>query len=70
MSILLVGYFSYGARQAAQQAADSVKHGIYNRAGWSVVPGAVMNEYRLFNEEPDLYNNLKCSDKNKSNYHY
>ena len=39
------GYLSYSASKSAEQAHTAIQNGIYDKDGWSMVPGAYSNEY-------------------------
>jgi hypothetical protein len=62
------GYLSYSASKTAEKANTAVLNGIYDKDGWSMVPGAYLNEYTAFTERPEWYAGYKEQYPKKTHY--
>lgn len=69
--VILAGvsmYMSHAASEAAKQAYNAVNNGIYDKDGWSMVPGAYLNEYTYANQRPEDYAQWKERNPDKAHY--
>lgn len=62
------GYFSYSAKTAAEQAHTAIQNGIYDKDGWSMVPGAYSNEYTTATQRPEWYASFKLKNPERAHY--
>lgn len=62
------GYFSYSAKTAAEKANTAVHHGIYDKDGWSMIPGAYLNEYTTATQRPADYSRYKQQNPEAAHY--
>lgn len=62
------GYLSYSAKQAADKANTAVHQGIYDKDGWSMIPGAYLNEYVTATQRPDVYERWKQQNQEAAHY--
>lgn len=62
------GYLSYSASKAAEQANNAVQNGIYDKDGWSMIPGAYSNEYTAATQRPEWYARYKQQHPEQSHY--
>lgn len=62
------GYLSYSASKAAEQANNAVQGGIYDKDGWSMIPGAYSNEYTAATQRPEWYARYKQQHPDQAHY--
>lgn len=62
------GYLSYSANKAAEQAHTAVENGIYDKDGWSMIPGAYLNEYTAATQRPEWYAQYKQQHPDQAHY--
>lgn len=62
------GYLSYSASRSAEQAHTAIQNGIYDKDGWSMVPGAYSNEYTAATQRPDWYARFKAQNPGQAHY--
>lgn len=62
------GYLSYSASEAAEQAHTAIQNGIYDKDGWSMVPGAYSNEYTTATQRPEWYARFKLKNPERAHY--
>lgn len=62
------GYLSYSASKAAEQANNAVQNGIYDKDGWSMIPGAYSNEYTAATQRPEWYARFKAQNPEQAHY--
>lgn len=62
------GYLSYSASQSAEQAHTAIQNGIYDKDGWSMIPGAYSNEYTAATQRPDWYARFKAQNPGQAHY--
>ena len=65
---VMSGYLSYSASQSAEQAHTAIQNGIYDKDGWSMVPGAYSNEYTAATQRPDWYARFKAQNPGQAHY--
>lgn len=69
--VLLVigsGYLSHNASKSAEKTYNAVQNGIYDKDGWSMIPGAYFNEYTAATERPEWYAKHKQQHPDQSHY--
>ena len=62
------GYLSYSASKAAEQANNAVQNSIYDKDGWSMIPGAYSNEYTTYIQRPEWYARYKAQNPEQAHY--
>lgn len=62
------GYLSYSAKQSAEKANTAIHNGIYDKDGWSMIPGAWSNEYTTFTQRPEYYQRFKAQNPEAAHY--
>lgn len=62
------GYLSYSAKTAAEKTNTAVQNGIYDKDGWSMIPGAYLNEYTAATQRSEWYARYK--EKNPEQAHF
>lgn len=66
--VIGTGYLSYSAKKAAEKANTAVQDGIYDKDGWSMIPGAYLNEYTTATQRPDFYEQWKQQNPEAAHY--
>lgn len=62
------GYLSYSANKAAEHANNAIQNGIYDKDGWSMIPGAYSNEYTAATQRPEWYARYKQQYPEQAHY--
>ena len=62
------GYLSYSASKAAEKAHTAIENGIYNEDGWSMIPGAYLNEYTAATQRPEWYARYRAQNPEQAHY--
>lgn len=66
--VLGSGYLSYNASEAAEKAHTAIQNGIYDKDGWSMIPGAYNNEYTAATQRPEWYARFKAQNQELAHY--
>lgn len=62
------GYLSHNASKSAEKTYNAVQNGIYDKDGWSMIPGAYLNEYTTATQRPDAYASYKQQHPEQAHY--